>query len=171
MPRRYNSIHCSREDPPTLACTATRPLQSIHQDRPLPSGMDTSQSLNHPGEGKARPGRLKVLPPHITAQQYVEDSRESDRKMDRQGSHPHKCTEQNTVRRECEPPHYRGLLMYTHPASQALAVLNSRRGSKARKSDRLTWLANDIQGAFNNTNLEKLVRIMEARHPPHYLSN
>ena len=60
--------------------------------------------------------------------------------------------------------------MLTHPASEALAVLNSRRESKARKLDRITWLANDIQGAFNNTTLERLVRIMDARHLPHYLS-
>ena len=63
------------------------------------------------------------------------------------------------------------LFALTHPASTALEVPNSQRGSKAPRLDRPTLLANDIQGAFNNTDPERLVQIMRARKLPAYLAN
>ena len=63
------------------------------------------------------------------------------------------------------------LFALTHPASMALEVPNSQRGGKAPRLDRPTLLANDIQGAFNNTDPARLVQIMKARKLPMYLAN
>lgn len=63
------------------------------------------------------------------------------------------------------------LFAITHPASIALEVPNTGRGGKAPRLDRPTLLANDIQGAFNNTDPARLVRIMQAHRLPLYLAN
>jgi hypothetical protein len=54
-----------------------------------------------------------------------------------------------------------------HPAS--LWLLQPNKKGYQRKP-RPTLLANDIQGAFNNTNPHRLVKIMEARKLPTYLA-
>ena len=59
------------------------------------------------------------------------------------------------------------LFAIVHPVSEALCIPNK---SKRPRQDRPTFLANDIQGAFNNTDPIRLVRIMEARQLPTYLS-
>ena len=59
------------------------------------------------------------------------------------------------------------LFAIVHPATEALCIPNK---SKRPRQDRPTFLANDIQGAFNNTDPARLVRIMEARYLPTYLS-
>ena len=59
------------------------------------------------------------------------------------------------------------LFAIAHPTAEALSIPNK---SKRPRQDRPTFLANDIQGAFNNTDPIRLVRIMEARQLPTYLS-
>ena len=61
------------------------------------------------------------------------------------------------------------LFAITHPASDVLSIPIVTASRKPRP-DRPTFLANDIQGAFNNTDPTRLVRIMEARQMPRYLS-
>ena len=61
------------------------------------------------------------------------------------------------------------LFAITHPASEALLIPTTSNSGKLRP-DRPTLLANDIRGAFNNTDPARLVRIMEARQMPAYLS-
>ena len=63
------------------------------------------------------------------------------------------------------------LFAITHPASATLETPNAKRGGKAPRLDRPTLLANDIQGAFNNTDPARLVRIMRTRSLPSYLAN
>ena len=59
------------------------------------------------------------------------------------------------------------LFAITHPASEALSV--RVRPGKPRP-DRPSLLANDIRGAFNNTDPIRLTRIMETRQMPSYLT-
>lgn len=59
------------------------------------------------------------------------------------------------------------LFAILHPTSDALAT---PAGSKKIRPDRPTFLANDIQGAFNNTDPARLVKIMETRCMPRYLT-
>ena len=59
------------------------------------------------------------------------------------------------------------LFAITHPASEALSI-RVRPGRP--RPDRPSLLANDICGAFNNTDLIRLIRIMETRQMPHYLT-
>ena len=59
------------------------------------------------------------------------------------------------------------LFAITHPASEVLGV--RIRPGKSRP-DRPTFLANDIRGAFNNTDPVRVACIMEVRQMPTYLT-
>ena len=55
----------------------------------------------------------------------------------------------------------------THPTSEALSI-RVRPGRP--RPNRPSLLANNIRGAFNNTDPIRLIRIMETRQMPHYLT-
>lgn len=67
---------------------------------------------------------------------------------------------------------FNALFAIAHLAAAAPSILitSKKRSVGSTRPDRPTFLANDIQGAFNNTDPARLVRIMEARLLPSYLS-
>lgn len=57
------------------------------------------------------------------------------------------------------------LFVIVHPAAEAISI-PIKSGKQARGLGRPAFLANDIQGAFNNMDPARLVQIIETRHLP-----
>lgn len=93
-----------------------------------------------------------------------------DSKTDSPSSHWCRCNSQYTVRGYRESLGDRRPFRHHTPSLRRPHHIPVVTKSRERRLDRPAFLANGIQGNVNNTDPARLVRIMEARQMPRYLS-